>query len=69
MWFMLVMRWLVLALFVWFMFYEVLVPLWNKQPLFPAIREFFRDKQEPAKADSKQPAAKAAKRKKRGNDE
>ncbi len=61
---MLMVRWLALCLFIWFMIYEVFVPLWNNQPLFPMIREFFSDvkDEEPAQADN-------TTKEKRGNNE
>jgi hypothetical protein len=54
MWLLRTLQLFFLVMFVWFMVFDVFVPLLQRQPLFPTIRELFR-KKEPAKADIQQP--------------
>lgn len=50
MWLLRTVQLVVWSLFVWFMVFEVLAPLWMRQPIFPMFR---KKKEEPAKAESK----------------
>lgn len=66
MWLLRTLQLVCLSLFVWFMLFEVFVPMLQRQPVFPMFR---KKKEEPAKAESKPEVETEVKRKEESNNE